>query len=325
MLGEVKEATRQRRRCGRRGRAASRSPALVVASCLTLLVVAPLTGVATVTTGGTGGGGGRTTTLLFSDTFAGDKLGSQWTTFITSRASGGQPWWEDGAGGSGEGCQFDEEYFEPGDVRVDNGLSLEAVRQPTEGECNGLGHVFAWESGVVTTYGHFEFDGGYVDVDMEAPAGAGMWPAIWMLPGPGCSCTTDNFEVDVQEGGFLSAHASPGQTYAWHLHDNVAGRTVGGVVTTGQDLAAGFHHYGLLWVPGRALTWYFDGRQVAAVTRSTLPVPDEPMELVLSLGVAGTATSSWHSVTSQRTPSPAVMRVVSVSVFRTGPPPGGRH
>ena len=182
-----------------------------------------------------------------------------------------------------------------------------------------------WESGVVTTYGHFEFDGGYVDVDMEAPAGAGMWPAIWLLPGPGCSCTTDNFEVDVQEGGFLSAHASAGQTYAWHLHDNVAGRTVGGVVATGQDLAAGFHHYGLLWVPGRALTWYFDGRQVAAVTRSTLPVPDEPMELVLSLGVAGTAASGWHSVISQQDAEPAVMRVASVSVFRTGPPPGGRH
>ena len=112
----------------------------------------------------------------------GDKLGSQWTTFITSRGGDGQPWWEDGAGGSGEGCQFDEEYFEPGDVRVDNGLSLEAVRQPTEGECNGLGHVFAWKSGVVTTYGHFEFDGGYVDVDMEAPAGAGCGPPSGCCP-----------------------------------------------------------------------------------------------------------------------------------------------
>jgi beta-glucanase (GH16 family) len=253
-----------------------------------------------------------TSNVLFSDYFTGGALGPSWNPYITSAAAHGAPWQSNGRGGSGEGCANDAEYFLPSEIFVNNGLSLQAQQAPTAGVCNGASYVFPWASAAVTTYGHFQFDGGYVDVYMKAPEGDGMWPAIWMLPGQGAPA--DDFEVDIQEGGFTGASGGPRQAFAWHLHDNSINQTVGGVVGTGVDLGAGFHHYGLSWVPGQSLTWYLDGKQVASVTQSSIPIPNEPMELVLSLGIASPATSGWHSVVDPAAPSPVNMSVASVVV-----------
>ena len=260
--------------------------------------------------------------LVFSDSFTGATLDpSKWNPFVTSRAGNGQPWNDpqpySSSGGSGVGCQYAAQYYLPSQISVSHGLNLMASRLPTTGRCTNADptSTFPWRSGAVSTYNHFEFDGGYVAITMKAPSGNGMWPALWMLPGPGAG-HGDDFEIDLQEGGF----APPGpvnDTYAWHLRSALP--TLGGVVNTGVDLGSGYHTYALNWVAGQSLTWYLDNHQIARLTKNQAAIPSEPMELILDLAVANAAASNWHPPFDPTTQSPSVMQVASVQVW-TSPP-----
>jgi beta-glucanase (GH16 family) len=261
-------------------------------------------------------------TLIFSDHFQGTTLdASKWNSYVTSRAGNGRPWNDPlpdpNGGGSGIGCQYSAQYYLPSQVRTGNGLELTASRDPTTGRCSetDASSTFPWRSGAVSTYNHFEFDGGYVAVTMDAPSGNGMWPALWMLPGPGGG-HGDDAEIDLQEGGF--APPGPGnETYAWHLRN--ATTTSGGAVDTRTDLTSGYHTYALNWVPGKSITWFFDSHQIATLTSAQADIPNEPMELIMDLAVATPAAASWHPTYDPSTPSPATMRVASVQVW-TAPP-----
>jgi len=167
----------------------------------------------------------------------------------------------------------------------------------------------------VSTYNHFQFNGGYVAITMRAPSGNGMWPALWMLPGP-AGTNGDGFEIDLQEGGY--APPSPAnEAYAWHLRRGSS--TWGGVVKTGVDLTSGFHTYALNWISGQSITWYLDRQQIAKLTRAQASIPDEPMELIMDLAVANAGASGWHPPYDSRTSSPSVMQVSSVQVWSMPP------
>jgi beta-glucanase (GH16 family) len=243
---------------------------------------------------------------IFDDTFTGSALNmSNWNTYLASRASSCTPWNSNGSGGSGgSGGGYNAAYFEPSQVSVNNGLSLTAVRGSAQSG-------YTWTSGTLSTCGKFQFDGGTVDVTAKMPPGNGMWPGIWMLPGSGCTCTTDNFEIDQFEGGFLDGSVSPLDVYAWHLPQQP---TANGVTDAGVDLSAAFHVYRMTWVPGVSVTWTLDGVQVGRITSAQTAIPNEPMELILSLFVASNLTSGWHTVYDASTPSPAVMQVAEVKV-----------
>ncbi len=127
--------------------------------------------------------------LLFSDQFNGTSLDtSKWNTYLTSRQANGHPWTPPQPLPSGDGsrtaCSYAAQYYLSSQVSIDNGLNLTASRTPTSGWCNqtASASTFPWKSGVVSTYDHFQFNGGYVAVTMKAPAGNGMWPGLWMLP-----------------------------------------------------------------------------------------------------------------------------------------------
>ena len=248
------------------------------------------------------------TTKLFEDTFAGTSLDhANWNTYITSKAADGSPWNANGFGGSGMNTGgFDAEYFSPGQVAVDNGLTLDAVRRSVHAGTT-------WTAGVLTTYGKFEFDGGYVQIKAKMPAGDGMWPGLWMLPGPGGS-GGDNYEIDVFEGNYLMAGANPNDVDAWHLHTSNA--VFGGLTNTGVDLAAGYHVYGLKWVPGKSITWYVDNKVVGSLTNAQSSIPNEPMELILDLQVANQTASGWRTTADPSSPSPSALQVAEVQVYR---------
>ena len=255
--------------------------------------------------------------LLFSDGFGGATLDhSKWNPYVTSRAANGQPWTvpqtRQAGSGSRVGCVYAGQYYLPTQVSVDGGLDLTALRASTTGWCNQTGSLatFPWRSGAVSTYGHFQFDGGYVEVTMKVPSGVGMWPGVWMLPGPG-GTHGDDYEIDLQEGGF--APPSPAtNTFAWDLHRGSA--TWGGTVDTHADLSAGFHTYALNWVPGQSMAWYLDGREIAKLSGRQASIPDEPMELVVDLTVADPKATGWHPPYGPTTGSPSVMQVSSVQV-----------
>ena len=246
---------------------------------------------------------------IFEDSFKGTKLNKRkWNTYITSKAANGLAWNPDGAGGSGPNAGgFNAAYFQPREDVVDNGLTLVATRASTRAG-------FPWTSGVVTTYGKFQFDGGYVQIKAKMPPGDGMWPGLWMLPGPG-GTGGDNFELDVFEGNYIGNGVNPNDNDAWNLHTTLA--TFGGVTNTGTNLASGYHIYGMNWVPGQSITWYLDGRPVGSLTSAQTPIPNEPMELILDLQVANGTASAWRTADDASTPSPSTMEVAEVQVYRS--------
>ena len=248
------------------------------------------------------------TTKLFDDTFAGTTLDrTKWNSYITSKAANGWPWNANGSGGSGMNAGgFNAEYFSPGQVAVHNGLTLSAVRRSVHAGST-------WTSGVVSTYGKFEFDGGFLQIKAKMPAGAGMWPGLWMLPGPGGS-GGDNYEIDMVEGNYLMRGASPNDVDAWHIH--TPSSVAGGLTNTGKDLAAGYHVYGLKWVPGKSVTWYVDNKAVGSLTSAQITIPNEPMELILDLQVADNAASGWITAANASTPSPSTLQIAEVQVYR---------
>lgn len=190
-------------------------------------------------------------------------------------------WWDDG------GCTIasnDElEWYLPGQVRVDDGtLFLTAEAREVVG---AEGRTFPYTSGMVST-GPPVHDGepklaftyGAVEVRFRAPLGAGLWPAIWMLPASEESTPEiDLFEAVGQQPRRANMYFHPRKGSEWRAtHHRV-------YFPPGRDLAD-THTVRLEWRPER-LDFFFDGEWVWEVTGEQ--VPDEPMYLVMNLAVGG--------------------------------------
>ncbi|RWP79945.1 family 16 glycosylhydrolase [Mesorhizobium sp.] len=253
--------------------------------------------------------------LVFEETFSGTALDSDWHPYITSNAANGWPWNDNGSGGSGMGDQFNAEYNMPSQDTVSNGLlNLTAIKQPVNGVAQGTAQTFPVTSGVVSSYGNFEFNGGYLQISMKAPSGNGAWPGLWMMPGQGAGSSGDNFEIDIQEGGYTEGSGPADQALNWHVH--TPSGVFGGITDTGVDLTAGFHTYGLDWEPGQSITWYLDGKQIGQVTSAQAPIPDQPMELILSNQVANSNAAGWHTTLDSSTPSSMQMQIDEVQLYQ---------
>lgn len=252
--------------------------------------------------------------LVFEENFSGTALDSDWHTYITSNAANGWAWNSYGSGGSGPGGAYDADYDMPSQVSVSNGLlDLTAIKQPVSGMNQGTAQTFPITSGAVSSYGNFEFNGGYLQISMKAPSGDGAWPGLWLMPGKGAGTSGDNFEIDMQEGGYTGSGPA-NQAFSYHLH--TPSGEFGGVVDTGIDLTAGFHTYGINWVPGESITWYLDGKQMAQVTSAQVPIPNEPMELIMSNQVANSNAAGWHTALDSSTPSSMQMLVDGVQLYQ---------
>lgn len=220
--------------------------------------------------------------LVFNDDFSGTTLDKDWHTYITSNAAKGGAWDGNGSGGSNQGG-YAADYDTPSQVSVNNGLTLTATRQSITGVGNGGSETYPVTSGTVSSYGNFEFTGGYLSITMQAPSGDGAWPALWMLPGQGAGNSGDNYEIDMQEGGFTNGSSSTNDNMAWHLHNSSG--SFGGVTNTGTNLTSGYNTYGVDWVPGKSITWYLNGKEVGEITSAQTTIPDEPMEVIMTNSV----------------------------------------
>ena len=125
--------------------------------------------------------------LVYEENFSGTALDSDWHTYITSNAANGWPWNTNGSGGSTPGGPYNADYDMPSQVSVSNGtLDLTAIKQPISGvNQGGVTQTFPITSGAVSSYGNFEFNGGYLQISMKAPSGGGAWPGLWLMPGDG--------------------------------------------------------------------------------------------------------------------------------------------
>ncbi len=225
------------------------------------------------------------------------------------------PWNSNGHGGSGlqnPALVANLEYDLPSQVIVDNSLTLLATQTPTAAVLGDTPETYQWRSGIVSTYGKFQFTGGFVQIDAKMPVGSGMWPSLWLLPGPG-GTDGDNTEIDIFEGGFLGNGVSPLQNFSWHMHTSAG--LFGGVVNAGVDLSAGYHVYGFKWLPNNQVDWYLDGKLIGQITQAKTPIPDEPMELIMSLAVANSTTAGYRTAANASTPSSGTLSIRSVQVY----------
>ena len=174
-------------------------------------------------------------------------------------------------------------YDRAGVTTGDGHLSLVATRRRS---VHG-GRSFDYRSGMVTSgrtgngaddAARYAFTYGYVEVRFRTPRGAGLWPAIWMLPVTNRSLP----EIDL-----LEQYGSDTRASSMTFHPTRAsGAKVDRYHLRSRDLSVGWHTVGLEWTKGR-LRWFLDGAQRYSLTGDQ--VPSQPMYLLFNLAVGGNA------------------------------------
>lgn len=147
------------------------------------------------------------------------------------------------------------------------------------------GRRYDFVSGRLDTRGRVEFTYGTAAARMRLPAGAGLWPAFWLL---GAGPWPATGEIDVMECVGDSAWTSVA------LHGlGYSGNTpiVRRAAFPAGENATGWHVYAVDWAPDR-IAFRVDGRAVydvprAAVERYGRWAFDNPKFLILNLAVGG--------------------------------------
>lgn len=178
-----------------------------------------------------------------------------------------------------------------------------------------------YTSGRVSTRGRFSFREGRVEIRAKLPVGAGMWPALWLLPNDeGRHPFGRNGEIDIAE----AVGRTPSSVFAT-LHFNYeagAGGRIGGSLDTREPLDRSFHVFAVEWDTGE-VRWFLDDQLYFRAGKNTvmwpappgaaLPAPfDQPFYLIMNLAVGGT----WPGDPDDTTVFPAVMQVDYVRVFQ---------
>jgi len=193
------------------------------------------------------------------------------------------------------------QYYSDASVGVDPFYLHDGVLDITAtAGSNPLG--LPYNSGVITTQGSFSQLYGYFEMRAQLPAGAGLWPAFWLLP-------ADHSwppELDVFE-----VLGSDPTTAFVGVHSVATGEhTTAGAAVATADLSEGFHTFGVNWEPD-VVQWYIDGVEVAEV-----PTPadmHQPMYLIANLGVGG--EGSWPGV-ADPSAFPATMSINYIHVYQ---------
>lgn len=185
-----------------------------------------------------------------------------------------------GGGGWGNG---EAEYYtsRPENARVENGnLVIEAHQEKFEGSY--------YTSARLKTQGLQSFQYGRVEARLKVPAGAGLWPAFWML---GSNFNGSNWpdcgEIDIMEYIGKEPDLIMGT-----LHGPGYSGALGKTKWNRQkyNIADDFHTYAVEWDTNQ-VSWFFDGVKYSTVTRADLGdrkwVFDQPFFIILNLAVGG--------------------------------------
>jgi hypothetical protein len=141
----------------------------------------------------------------------------------------------------------------------------------------------------------------YIEFGATLPhAGAGLWPALWLLH------TGSNY----QEADLMESIGDPTEAYAtWHQSSTESdGQQYGS--PTGADLSQGEHTYGA-YMTSTTLQWYLDGKQIV----DTVPITD-PGSFYIVMNLAVGDASSWPGASNSSTPSPSVLSIDYVRVYK---------
>ena len=188
-----------------------------------------------------------------------------------------------GAGGWGNGEM--QTYTDAAEnARLDNGL-LVIQAQKKLNQSGG----FEFTSARLKTQGLQAFQYGRIEARIKVPAGAGLWPAFWML---GSNFSTigwpDCGEIDIMEYVgkdptlILGTMHGPG-------YSGALGLTKWNRQT--YNIADDFHTYAIEWDKDQ-ISWFYDDVKYSTYTRSDVEpktwVFDQPFFIILNLAVGGT-------------------------------------
>jgi cephalosporin-C deacetylase-like acetyl esterase/beta-glucanase (GH16 family) len=216
---------------------------------------------------------------LFADEFDGDSLDrARWTVRVTGRTVNEeqQAYVDDGTtlrivhGAGADGAQRG---------------ALEIRGRSRPGHVTPEGNRFDFVSGRLDTRGKVEFTYGIAAARMRLPAGAGLWPAFWVL-GTGPWPATG--EIDVMENVGDSTWVSAAVHGPGYSGDTPLVRRA--PFPAGED-ATGWHVYAVEWRPD-VMIFRVDDREIYRVTKAMVApygrwAFDNPKYLILNLALGG--------------------------------------
>lgn len=202
--------------------------------------------------------------LAFDGSFTGSTLNtSVWNTCY--------PWVTSHSAGCTNFSNPEQEWYLPSQVRVANGeVNLVAQHIATSGLTQtGARKEYACRTGMVTTHPSFNFKYGYVQVVARIPAGAELWPAIWLA----ASNLKWPPEMDLLE------HWGPPLNISGVYFHPIGGAKLRTRLPKSVDLALDWHTFSLNWTRSQ-VTWYLDGRVIMSVKQN---IPHQRMYFVANL------------------------------------------
>lgn len=215
-------------------------------------------------------------TLIWSDEFDGTELDlTKWEPQIGDGSDYGVP--------SGWGNN-EEQYYKAENAVVSNGiLSIVAKKERVQ--------AFAYTSARLRTRNLADFTYGRFEASIKLPAGAGLWPAFWML------------STNEPYGGWPQSGEIDIMEYLGHTTDQVFGTIHYGplwpdnqhqgnnfYLYDGSQFSDGFHEYAVEWEAGE-IRWYVDDILFSTKTEADVAPNNWPFDhdfhILLNLAVGG--------------------------------------
>lgn len=159
-----------------------------------------------------------------------------------------------------------------------------------------------WLSGVLTTAGKLDFTYGYVEARIDLPSATGAWPAFWMLGSDFLGLKPELFIME-HDGAY------PDSVFFNYNYLDQQGTHR---ELLSEDIATGYHQYGVAWSPGELL-FYVDRIPRYRIVGDA--VAEQDMYLILNLAMGG----AWLADPDGTTGSEISMVVDYVRAFQLKP------
>ena len=214
------------------------------------------------------------------------------------------------------------EYYTGGtnNVATDGAGNLLITAKKADGSLQCYYGPCEYTSARLLSKNRFEVAYGRVEARVKVPAGAGLWPAFWML---GTDIDQVNWpqtgEIDIME----YVGRVPNEIFGTlHGPGYSGGQSYGQSVNLGEPVANEYHTYAVEWQPDK-ITWLLDGVPYFTATpndpflQGKQWVFNHPFFLLLNMAVGG----NFGGTVSPDTVFPATMAVDYVRLYQTKPAP----
>jgi beta-glucanase (GH16 family) len=257
-----------------------------------------------------------------------------------------QVWSEEFNGPLGQPIDRAKWKFDTGILNVNNEVEYYCAPETSAGGCNsakpnayidGQGHLViqaiklnpstapnsgSWTSGRMTTDGTEQFQYGRAEARMMLPVGPGIWPAFWAL---GTNLSSVGWptcgEIDYMENVPASGGLGPTKISSTLHGSGYSGdKGLPKKYTFPNGDVTGWHTYGAIWSPNMIQFYVDDPAKVFyVITASDVPAGqswafNHPFFLLMNLAVGG--DGSWPGPADAPTPTPAVMTVDYVRIYK---------